>query len=391
MYDVYPTTTARFTMFLKALLLLPLAGASELNFDFPYSPDPVPFNASVDPAFIEETLLKVSLYRPSIDLVDYEESDPLQNEGPTRDNMTALATYWKEEYDWYKVQDEIFGNFSHYAITIPGIDEYNHDISFHFVHERSDDEDAVPLLLLHGWPSSHLEWSKVIGPLTSGPGQAFHVVAPDIPGFGFSPAPTHSGLASAQLGIFLDKMMKKLGYEKYGIVTTDLGWFIGLYMADVVSESLIGHYSDFWYIFPNATDLERFEQNETTPEETDYILAFNEVSSKYYSFGPVQSISPKGISQAMSDTPVGFAGWYWTSAHLVSDGWIYTLEETITNAMTLFIQGVYGNVRWYREVFGGVSHPYLPRPSLTHSRTLTEFQLPRYPRELGFLRGPTTP
>ncbi|CAM1510987.1 Fc.00g085000.m01.CDS01 [Cosmosporella sp. VM-42] len=339
-------------------LLASAAYANLLNFPFPYDAvDPVPFQASVDPAFIKETVMKAALYRPTIDLLDAEVSNADAREGPSRANMTTLAEYWAHDFDWAKREDQINGNFSHYAVTIPqGGGDYNHSVSIHFVHERSEAEDAIPLLLLHGWPSTHLEWSKVIGPLSASGdgvnGPSFHVVAPDLPGFGFSPAPTHSGLASPQLAAVFHKLMCKLGYERYGVISTDLGWWTGLNLGAVVPDSIIGHYSDFWLIQPNATDLERLANNKTTEQETRYINSFTETFANLYIHGPAHHLAPLAIGQAMSDTPVGFAGWVWHLLNLVSDGYHYDWEELITSTMMLFIQGTYGNVRLYREVFG---------------------------------------
>jgi hypothetical protein len=336
------------------------AGPSPLNFDFPAdATDPVPFSAAVYPDFIEQTANKAALYRPSIDLLDDDVVNAQWQEGPPREELVTLAAYWANEYDWAQTEDEINGNFSHFALTVPnGGASYPHPLSFHFVHERSADADAIPLLLLHGWPSTHLEWSEVISrlvkPAEGSGAQAFHVVAPDLPGFGFSPAPTHSGVAAAELAAALDQVMQKLGYGRYGVVGTDLGWAVALFMGDVVPDSVIGHYADFWTVTPNATDLARYATNQTTDEESAYIASLQAWQTLHYAHGPAHSLAPLGIGQAMTDSPVGFAGWIWHGLHEISDGYVYSLSEVITETLMLFIQGAYGNIRLYREVFGRV-------------------------------------
>jgi pimeloyl-ACP methyl ester carboxylesterase len=337
-----------------------LVGAtSPLNFDFPFeATDPVPFTATVNPEFVMQTAMKARWYRSSIDLLNNDVINQNWEEGPDETFMTDLARYWGEEYDWYKAEKEIFGNFSHYAVTIPdGGGDYEHPVSFHFVHEPSDNENAIPLLILHGWPSTHREWADVIRPLShpEDGSQAFHVVAPDLPGFGFSPAPTYGGLGTRQMGAALDKLMKKLGYSRYALAGTDLGHFLSLFMGEVVPESIIGYYSDFWFVQPNATDLERYAQNQTTDQETRYIAGSQLFSATRYSLAPAHSISPLAIGQALSDSPVGFAGWMFHLMRLISDDYPYTQEEIVTYAMLAFIQGVYGNVRFYREIFLNVS------------------------------------
>jgi pimeloyl-ACP methyl ester carboxylesterase len=128
--------------------------------------------------------------------------------------------------------------FAHYATTVPGNGEYSAPIPLHFVHERSDDEAATPLLLIHGWASTHLEWSRIIKPLAQQGSKAFHVVAVDLPGFGFSPAARQPGLGAREMGRAFDALMRQLGHDKYGLVTTDLGWLIGMWMVEDVRDSI---------------------------------------------------------------------------------------------------------------------------------------------------------
>ncbi|CAH0000677.1 unnamed protein product [Clonostachys byssicola] len=334
--------------------LMPLLGeARSLNFDFPYNATtPVPFTISVDKQFIEETQHKAKLYRPSPDLKDDSNAEWI--EGPPRETMVTLAKDWVESYDWFEVQDEINSNFSHFAVTVDGPEDWSHPVPLHFVHERSDDPDAIPLLLLHGWPSSHLEWSKVIKPLSSGNGSSnvtFHVVAPDLPGYGFSPAPEYAGLSPSRMGIAFDKLMKTLGYEKYGVASTDVGWMVGMWMAHDVSESFIGHFTDFFLMQPNSTDLERYAQNQTTEEESAFISSITTWFGTRSSYATVHSQAPLAIGQAMSDTPVGFAGWILQLMHPISGAYVYSSTEVITDALMLWIQGVWGGLRSYKECF----------------------------------------
>ncbi|KAI0424625.1 Alpha/Beta hydrolase protein [Xylaria sp. FL1042] len=336
-----------------SILLVPLASANNLNFPFPYDAvTPVPFQASVDPKYIEETRVKASLYRPSDDFLDGAISNAGWIEGPPRANMTALAKYWSNDYNWARTQDEINRNFSHFAVNIPSAGDYNHSVPLHFVHEQSEADNAIPLLLIHGWPSTHQEWAKVIAPLQSPANsstQAFHVVAPDLPGFGFSPASTYSGLNAPEMGAALNQLMSGLGYEKYGIVCTDLGWFVGLFMANQIPDNVIGLFSDFWLIEPNATDLERRAQNQTTVEETLFIDSIEDWLNNHFAYSSTHIQTPLAIGQAMTDTPVGYAGWIWNLVHQIYDGYEYGFDELITNTLLLSIQGAWKTIRTYKE------------------------------------------
>lgn len=336
---------------------LPLAHASRnLPYFFPYDEyEPVPFCLSVDPEFVEQTVEKARTYRPSNDIIDAETANRgTWWEGPPSGNLTALRDYWVEEFDWAEVQREINGNFSHYAVTIEDIPDYPEDIPLHFIHETSEVEGALPVLLLHGWPSTSLEWHVVLPELLapSNPdAPAFHVVAPDHPGLGFSPTPQYSGYGPAQSAHTFHKLMLKLGYERYGIISTDLGWYVGLFQANLYPEAVTGHISDFWVVEPNASDLVRFQSNQTTPEETAWITSAGEWASNHLSYSLVHQGAPLALGQALNDSPVGFVGWMWHLSHGVSNGYPWSFEELIRDGFLLFLPGVFGGLRWYREIF----------------------------------------
>ena len=316
------------------------SGTSGLTFDFPNTTSPEPFVISVDGEFIDESLAKVKGYRSCNDVWGV-----WTNEGPPSVNISQLATYWTHNYDWFDVQAGLNSNFSHYATTVSGSRNYSYPIPLHYVHERSSNDSAVPLLLLHGWPSSYLEWKYVIEPLTSD----FHVIAPDLPGFGFSPAPQHPGMGPREMGAAFDALMHQLGYDKYGIVTTDLGWDVGMWMVGDVGKSILGHLSSFYLVYPTKDDVARLANGTTTAEETGYINAGNAWTSVHSAYQTIHAQKPQAISLAMADSPIGFTGWVWDLLSAISDGWHYNFEEIINISMMLWIPGPYGNIRTYLE------------------------------------------
>lgn len=325
-----------------------------LNFQFPaqdLQSEPKPFQISVNPEFIQRTIQKAALYRPSIGLV---EQDTTWEDGPPPQEIIKLASYWAHDYEWFTVQKQINANFSHYTTTIPGSRNYQHPIPLHFVHERAyqSPEDAIPLLLLHGWPSSHYEWAKVIQPLANPSNKSsprFNVVAPDLPGFGFSPAPTHPNLGPREMGLAFDALMHQLGYLKYAVASTDLGWAVGSWMT-YDTTSIIAHSTDFFIASPNATDLARFAANETSAQETAYLKGIQQFQANDFGYSVVQSTKPLALALALTDSPVGFAGWVWQLIATLADGYAYSKEELITTTMLLWIQGTYGNLRAYKEI-----------------------------------------
>ena len=189
----------------------------------------------------------------------------------------------------------------------------------------------------------------MISPLTSGGNVSFHVVAPDLPGFGFSPSPIRPDLGPREMGKAFDSLMHQLGYTTYGIATTDLGWFVGNWMVNDVGSNIRGHFTDFTFVQPNATDLERFSANQTTEEENAYIVSSSALVTNHFAYSTVHGQKPLALAQAMSDSPVGFAAWMWDLVHTV--GPEPEFELLITKALMLFIPGVYGNIRAYLECF----------------------------------------
>ena len=343
---------------LRAILMrslifaLPLAAATaamqhhhghSTNFPFPYNAkSPVPFELKLDQSFIDTTSRKVRDYRPTVGL-----SEEWNNEGPPLRNISKVADYWANTYDWRQVEERINGDFDHYATTVPGNGNYPKPIPLHFVHQRSSDNNAIPLLLIHGWPSTFLEWSSVIKPLA----ESYHIVAPDLPGFGFSPSPKQSGMGPREFGRALDALMHQLGYDKYGIVTTDLGWFTGMWMAQDVRDSIIGHMTDFFMAEPNADDLSRLQAGTASEDEVNYAASTKAWFDSHWAYATTHGQKPLALGAALADSPVGFLGWYWDVNQATSDGYEYSPEQLVTDAMMLYIPGPYANMRAYHEVF----------------------------------------
>lgn len=318
---------------------------SSLPFDFPSSLKVEKFNIHVDSDLVQFAQARASTYRPTYGL-----SEEWTNEGPPAEAMIALAEYWAEEYSWSEVEENL-NKRNHYAITIQGSRNYTADIPLHFVHQKSTNESAIPLLMLHGWTSTYLEWDKIIEPL----GDRFHIVAPDLPGFGFSPAPLESGLGPREMATAFDALMQKLGYKTYGVIGTDIGYFVSSWIVVDVPESIIGHFLDFMLIQPTEDDLERYANNQTTPEENAYIEVMNEFTTNHFAYSIVQAQKPLALSLAMTDSPVGFAGWVWDLKYVASDGYPYTEEEIITESFLIWLQAPYGAMRIYLEILERVS------------------------------------
>ncbi|KAK3711060.1 hypothetical protein LTR37_009847 [Vermiconidia calcicola] len=310
---------------------------------------PRPYTIDVNQSFIEDIRQKASSFRPSLDI-----RQPAWTDGPPSSKVMSLARYWAEEYDWAAVQSRINAEFDHYMMTVPAPGEgYNSTLDIHFIHQRSPREDAIPMLMLHGWPSTSLEWEKVIPDLVepkdpSHP--AFHIVAPDLPGYGFSPAPTAPGLGPSEHAIVFASLMQQLGFERYAVYSTDLGFVVGRSMVAEHGIHIVNHVTDLYLAQANATDLARYSSNETTAEETRYIESNSAFFTNYGAYASLHSTLPLSVAYALNDSPVGFLAWMYQLVYTVSDN-SYTPSELITQALLLYLPGVYGNIRSYKELF----------------------------------------
>ena len=344
------------------LLLRLLLGASvavgvsadkgNLSFEFPFSKTPTKFDIRVDSELVDFAKNRAATYRPS-----YGISDEWTNEGPPASAMAELSTFWAEHYSWSEVEDHI-NKRDHFSVVLPGVEGYAGDIPIHFVHHRSKNDSAIPLLLLHGWSSTHLEWDKIIDPLTD----LFHLIAPDLPGYGFSPAPTEGGMNARTMGAANDALMKELGYETYGVVGTDVGYYVSSWMMSDFPDSIVGHFLDFLLATPTQDDLDRYAENQTTLEENAYLDTLTAFQSDHFAYSVVQGQKPLALSLSMGDSPVGFAGWLWDLKHAGSDGYQYSMEELITESFTSWVQAPYGAMRSYLEILE-VSLEYTPMSS----------------------------
>ncbi|PCG89421.1 Hypothetical protein PENO1_104770 [Penicillium occitanis (nom. inval.)] len=317
-----------------------------LPFHFPDASSPVPFELKVNEEFLEMTIQKVKRYRPTITL-----QTEWNTEGPPTHSIAEIAEHWAYKYDWRSTEQKINQAHDHFATTVEGSNGYPKPIPLHFIHHRSPHENAIPLLLLHGWPSSLLEWSKVVKSLTNNDKQPFHIVAPDLPGFGFSPAPKQAGLGPREMGRAFDALMQQLDYKKYGLATTDLGWFTGMWMVHDVQENIIGHMTDFFMAPPNSDDRARLQKGEANVEESSYISAHDRWFECHWAYATTHAQKPAALALALGDSPVGLLGWYWDVNHATSDGYTYSYDRLITDAMMLWIPGPYANIRAYTEFF----------------------------------------
>lgn len=217
--------------------------------------------------------------------------------------MKDLAEYWRTRFDW-REQERQLNAFDHFKTVIDGVE-------IHFIHQRSPVPGAMPLLITHGWPGSVVEFMKVIGPLSNPAAhggqasQAFHVVAPSIPGFGFSGKPTTRGYSPARIARIFATLMARLGYERYGLQGGDFGSGIMRQLAIQFPERAIGLHINLVNAGPPSANSEAG----ATPEELARVRERAEYSANERGYSEIQRTKPQTIGFALNDSPIGQAAW----------------------------------------------------------------------------------
>uniref|UniRef100_UPI0035C9978B epoxide hydrolase family protein n=1 Tax=uncultured Sphingomonas sp. TaxID=158754 RepID=UPI0035C9978B len=233
------------------------------------------------------------------------------SQGVTRQTLEPLMRYWSDGYDWRKVEARL-NSLPMFMTKIDGLD-------IHFIHVRSRHENAMPMILTHGWPGSVLEFLKVIAPLTDPTAHggraedAFHLVIPSIPGFGFSARPTTPGWGSDRTGRAWATLMQRLGYARYVSQGGDCGSVISQRMALQKVPGLAAIHLNMPAVVPAdiAKTLAAGDPAPPTltPKERS---AFDQLAAFYRDnagYAGEMNTRPQTIGYSLVDSPVGMAAW----------------------------------------------------------------------------------
>ena len=215
--------------------------------------------------------------------------------------VKELAEYWRTSYDW-RVHEKRLNAFPQFTTTIDGQ-------NIHFLHVRSAEPDGLPLIITHGWPGSIVEFMNVIGPLTDpaghggDPDDAFHLVVPSIPGYGFSGPTRDRGWNVNRIARAWDELMTRLGYQRYGAQGGDWGSSISRELGLVVPGHLIGVHLNM--LMPYVKD-EPADLSEQERARLETLRRFRSTGSGY---GAIQSTRPQTVAYGLTDSPAGQLAW----------------------------------------------------------------------------------
>jgi len=292
-----------------------------------------------------------------------------------------LCEYWRTGYDWRRFE-EACNRFAQYRTVID-------DQLIHFVHVRSPVVTARPLLLIHGWPGSILEFSEVIGPLTDPAAhggqaeEAFHVIAPSLPGYGFSGPTSDRGWNNVRIAQAFGELIERLGYRRFFAQGGDWGALITLTLADLFSERVAAAHINLLAVPPPAgTD----STEELTEDELAGLGATRNFQTFETGYQAIQSTKPQTLAYGLTDSPAGLAAWILEKFHSWSDNKgqlddVLTMDQILDDISIYWITGtINSSMRLYAETIGPArsSLPGAPAVPLGHSAFPAEIM--RVPR-----------
>jgi epoxide hydrolase len=266
--------------------------------------------------------------------------------------LRELAAYWAADYDW-RAHEAALNAYPQFITTIGGAD-------VHFLHVRSAEQGATPLMLLHGWPGSVVEFLDLIGPLTEPvahggePGEAFHLVIPSLPGYGFSGPLTQSGWTDDKTASTLVELMDRLGYDRYGVQGGDVGAFIAPLMGRAAPDRIIGVHLNALVTFPSGDPADIAALSEAERGRLEAMKNWRERSGAYMQ---VQGTRPQTIGQSLVDSPAGLLAWIVEKFQEWTDPAAKLPEDAIDCDRILTDVSIY----WFTATAGSAAHTYYER------------------------------
>lgn len=297
----------------------------------------IPFRIAISAAAVDDLSQRIARTRWP---------DEAPGEGWSRgvplDYLKQLATYWRAQYDWRAAEAEL-NMYPQFTTTIAGQ-------TVHFLHVRSPEADAMPLMLIHGWPGSIVEFMDLIGPLSDPrahggkASDAFHLVIPSIPGHGFSRPLVGAGWTHLRIASAFTELMHRLGYDRYGVQGGDAGAAIAPDMGRIDPRHIVGIHTNAHVEIPSVPQilvgLARFSK-----AERKRFALFKHFRDEMMGYVHIQGTRPKTLAYGLTDSPVGQLAWIvekfkeWTSPAATLPEDAVDRDQMLTNISIYWFTG----------------------------------------------------
>jgi pimeloyl-ACP methyl ester carboxylesterase len=307
-------------------------------------------------------------------------------QGTDLDYLRRLLAYWADEFDW-RAQERALNATNQFQAELDGV-------RLHFVHVRAKHGDGIPLILTHGWPSTFVELLPLVPFLTDPDahgieGPAFDVVIPSLPGYGFSERPARVGVNYQHVAGLWHRLMRGLGYERYGAQGGDFGAGIATFMAMKDPAPMIGIHLSNLEISPSTGP----EARPFSAAEKTYLERNEAFWQAEYGYKAIQSTKPQTLGYGLNDSPAGLAAWIlekwrsWADSagnldqrfsrdFLLTTVTIYWVTQTITSSMRDYFDN---DNRWFRVTLGPQDFVNVPTGIAIFANTFVDEGTP--PRE----------
>jgi len=310
----------------------------------------------ITPFRIEASDAELDDLRRRLQATRWPEPEPVEDwsQGIPLAYVQEVCAYWAEKYDW-RAREARLNEFPQFKTKIQGLD-------IHFAHVRSPHEDALPLVISHGWPGSIVEFHKVIGPLADptrhggDARDAFHVVCPSLPGYGFSDKPAATGWNVDRIGGAWDDLMRRIGYDRYVAQGGDWGAMVTTAIGIQNRGSCRGIHLNM-PIAPPAPEM----LNDLTEAEQSALAGMQHYEQQDSGYSKQQSTRPQTVGYGLVDSPAGQAAWIlakfwaWTDCDGHPEN-VLTRDELLDNVMLYWLPAAAASsARLYWESFRQVN------------------------------------
>jgi pimeloyl-ACP methyl ester carboxylesterase len=304
----------------------------------------------------------------------WPEREPVDDwsQGVPLARLRALVDYWRTDYDWRRCE-ALLNGFDQYRTEIDGL-------GIHFLHVRSPHPDALPVIITHGWPGAVIEFLKTIGPLTDPTahggegGDAFHVVAPSLPGFGFSDKPAERGWNAERIARAWAELMRRLAYDRYVAQGGDWGSVVTTEMARRPPAGLAAIHLNMPFVVPDPVPTEGL-----SADEQRAVDAYQRFLSDGFGYFQLQATRPQTIGYALTDSAVGQAAWIYEKFHAWTDN-DGVPEAALTRDEMLDVITLY----WLTETAASSARMYLENAAVVGAPPVIELPVgcSIFPREI---------
>ncbi|MFF4653756.1 epoxide hydrolase family protein [Streptomyces sp. NPDC001380] len=305
-----------------------------------------PFHLQVPESALEDLRRRLDQVR-----LPERETVPDNSQGAQREPVAALLEHWRTRYDWRRLERRL-NSLGQYRTEIDGL-------GIHFLHVRSRHAHARPLLLCHGWPGSVVEFLKAVGPLTDPEAHggtaadAFHVVIPSMPGYGFSDKPETTGWNTERIARAWVTLMERLGYQQYIVQGGDWGGSVATQVGKLKPAGLAGVHLNL----PEFMLTGGLPVDNPTPAEQTAIAQQQKFNQVYAGYFTEQATRPQTVGYALNDSPAGLAAWIyekfvdWTDSHNHPEQ-VLTRDEMLDDITLYWLTGTgASSARLYWEFY----------------------------------------